>query len=343
MTTKAAVDLPYIIAKVRAMRSAMYEGDRLAALNRARTVPELAQRLGFGEIAAGHLQVERLLTARHVADLVKVARLLDGRPGALCDWLLARYQLENLKVTLRFWAAGEPVERLAGLLVEVPGFPALAVEELTEARDLSGFIRLVQEPIFARGLSEGLDYWQSEGRTFLAEAGLDAAYFRELHEQQAALGAADRAATRRVVGADIDIYNLLLVTRSQVNYHLQLEDVQPFVVAGGTITRSSLLEARGETPGAILSKLPSVAALHLGDVMPESLPELEDALLLRLHGLANRRYYQSMLDLGAPVAFYYLKRNELANLVRVVEGLRYELQWSDVAKRLVPPLTGETG
>jgi hypothetical protein len=49
-----------------------------------------------------------------------------------------------------------------------------------------------------------------------------------------------------------------------------------------------------------------------------------------------------MLDLGAPVAFFYIKRNELANLIKVVEGLRYELTWAEVAKRFVPPLTDQT-
>ena len=343
MSTKIVLGLNYTIAKVRAMRSGLYEGARLASLERAGNVPELAQRLGFGEVAVGALQLEALLTTRHVADLLRVARLLSGARGELSDWLLARYQMENLKVVLRFWAAGEPLERLARHLVEVPGLEPLAVERLAEARDLAAFIRLVGEPVFARGLSEGVTYWEAEGRTFLAEAGLDAAYFQELLRRLDRLGRPDRRATDPLVRSDLDGYNLLLVTRAQLNYHLELEDVARFVVPGGRIRHSALTRARGQSLGDILTALRAVEVLHLGETPPGSLPELEDAMALRLYRLANRRYYGSMLDLGAPVAFYYLKRNELANLIKVVEGLRYEVDWQEVARRLVPPLTEKVG
>ena len=343
MSTKTAVGLPYTIAKVRAMRSRLYEGDRLGELERARSIPELAQRLGFGEVAVGHLQLEALLVARHIADLLKVAPLLDGARGELYDWLLVRYQMENLKVVLRFWAAGEPVGQLARHLVEVPGLPSLPVAELAEVGDLADFIGLVPEPVFARGLSRGLAYWQAEGRTFFAETGLDAAYFQELIRRHAALGRADRQVTEQLVRVDLDTYNVLLVARAQLNYHLQLEDVAGFVVAGGRISPEALVEARGQALSDILSRLEALALMHLGEEMPTTLPQLEDAMALRLYRVANRRYYQSMLDLGAVVAFYYLKRNELANLVRVVEGLRYQVGWSEISGRLIPPSSGRAG
>jgi len=338
---KVTVDLTYTIAKVRAMRSDLYEGPQLAALERASNIPELAQLLGFEEAALSALELESLLTARHVADLLRVGRLLDGARGRLFDWLLARYQMENLKVVLRFWAAGEPLERLSRMLVEVEGLEPLPVEALAEARDLGGFIRLVPEPVFAEGLSQGVSYWEAEGRTFLAEAGLDAAYFRELIRRHHELGRADRTATDLLIRSDLDGYNLLVVCRAQLNYHLQLEDVARFVVAGGRIPRSALLQARGDSLTDILTGLRVMEVLHLGESLPGSLPELEDAMTLRLYRVANRCYYQSMLDLGGPVAFYYLKRNELANLIKVAEGLRYEVSWAEVARRLVPPLAGE--
>jgi vacuolar-type H+-ATPase subunit C/Vma6 len=342
MNTSVSVKLDYSIAKVRAMRGMMFEGPRLLALERARSLPDLAQKLGLGEVAVGHLQLEALLTTRHIADLCRVASFLQGAQDSLFHWLLARYQVENLKVVLRFWAAGEPMEQLATHLVEAPGMRRLPIEALAESRDLGAFIHQVPEPIFAAGLSEGLTYWGAEGRTFLAEAGLDAAYFRELIHRRDNLDRGDRAGVTRLLGADIDIYNVFLVGRAQLNYHLQLEDVAGFVIAGGRIPRAELLAARTES----LSDF--VQALRLGELLAlsaeevASLPDLEDAMTLRLYRVANRRYYQSMLDLGALVGFYYLKRNELANLIRVVEGLRYEVAWPEIIRRLVPTPTGKT-
>jgi len=343
MSATVAVSLMYSIAKIRAMRSSMFEGPRLLALERARNLPDLAQKLGLGELAVGHLRLEALLTNRHIADLNRIASLLEGARDHLFRWLLARYQVENLKVVLRFWAAGEPMERLSGLLVEVPGVQPLPVEALAESRGLGGFIRQVPEPIFVAGLSEGLAYWEAEGRTFLAEAGLDAAYFRELVLRHNGLAKGDREPITPLLAADIDAYNVFLIGRAQLNYHLQLEDVAPFIVAGGRIGHSALLTARCETVSDLVESLRLGAALRLPDTGVGSLPDLEDAMALRLYRLANRRYYQSMLDLGALVAFYYLKRTELANLIRVVEGLRYEVPWPELLRRLMPSPAAEAG
>jgi len=343
MSANVAVSLVYSIAKIRAMRSMMFEGPRLVALERARNLPDLAQKLGLGEVALGHLRLEALLTARHVADLHRIAVLLSEARDELFRWLLTRYQVENLKVVLRFWAAGEPLERMPAHLVEVPGAPPLPVEALAESRDLGAFIRRVPEPIFASGLSEGLSYWQAEGHTFLAEAGLDAAYFRELVLRRNTLSPADREPVTPVVAADIDAYNVFLVGRAQLNYHLALEDVSRFIVVGGRIGGATLAGARCESLSDLVASLRLAELLHLSGKEVTSLPELEDAMTLRLYRLANRRYYQSMSDLGALVAFYYLKRNELANLIRVVEGLRYEVPWSELVRRLVPPPAAETG
>jgi vacuolar-type H+-ATPase subunit C/Vma6 len=343
MSAKVAVSLPYSIAKIRAMRGALFEGPRLLALERARNLPDLAQKLGLGPVAVDHLRLEALLTTRHIADLSRTASLLTGARGRLFDWLLLRYQMENLKVVLRFWAAGEPLERLSGHLVEVPGVARLPVEALAESRDLGSFIRQVPEPIFASGLREGLAYWEAEERTFLAEAGLDAAYFRELVLRRDNLSSGDRESVTPLVAADIDGYNLFLVGRAQLNYHLQLEDVTRFVVAGGLISGRLLLCAHVKSVSELVESLRLVRVLHLARTEVADLAELEDIMTVRLYRLANQRYYQSMLELGALVAFYYLKRNELANLIRAVEGLRYEVTWPEVLRRLVPSPGAETG
>jgi vacuolar-type H+-ATPase subunit C/Vma6 len=81
-----------------------------------------------------------------------------------------------------------------------------------------------------------------------------------------------------------------------------------------------------------------------GDLLPRGpLPELrtiadlERVLWERALQRANTQFYQSVGDLGAAVAFYAIKRVELANLFRVIEGVRYGMEPDAIRQGLIRP------
>ena len=55
----------------------------------------------------------------------------------------------------------------------------------------------------------------------------------------------------------------------------------------------------------------------------------------RLLVVANRQFYRSTEDCGGVQAFFVLKRVEFANLVRVIEGVRYGLGPEGIRKGLI--------
>jgi vacuolar-type H+-ATPase subunit C/Vma6 len=328
-------NLDFTIAKVRGMRGKLFEGDRLAALCASPSVEDLAAALAPQEPVGDAVGLQRILTGRHVADLHGILVHLDGRPADLFRWLLRRYQVENLKIVLRCRAAGAGPATVARYAAHVPPDLRLPVEDLMKANDLEGLINRIPVPALRDAALLGLGDTEESGRLFYVEARLDQAFFSGLDERAAALRGEARRHVRSLVSRELDVYNTMLVLRAVFNYGINFNKLRLLLAPFGALVGLRLLEELRAAPGldAAADLLP--AGLVGGPGQPVSGERVETVLWRGLVALANRVYYGAVLDFGAVVAFTYLKRVELANLVRISEQVRQGAASVDIRRRLI--------
>jgi vacuolar-type H+-ATPase subunit C/Vma6 len=168
----------------------------------------------------------------------------------------------------------------------------------------------------------GLGEYEESGRLFFVETHVDRALFKGLHDAAARLPASEQEA-RNLVDIELDIYNLTLVLRGLFNYGLGFNKLRSlFAPIGRSVTAAvlddlrtaqALADAVGRVPNALLDDAES----------PVSPDRLEEALWGRLLRVANRTYYSVPVGVAPVVAFYYIKRVELRNLIKISEGLRH--------------------
>ncbi|NIA21897.1 MAG: hypothetical protein GWP05_08050, partial [Anaerolineaceae bacterium] len=70
---------------------------------------------------------------------------------------------------------------------------------------------------------------------------------------------------------------------------------------------------------------------------PAELPAIERRLWRRYYALANRAYFASQFDVGCLYAYSAIRRMELANLITVVELIRYGLSSQQAGDRFLAP------
>ena len=119
---RSTVCFDFINAKVRGKRSKLFESHRLRSLAECRTLPDLFRRVYPSRGFTNHLDFERLLLSDHIRHLDKVSRYLSGRVSDLFQWLMVRYQLENLKVVVRVFMSKENRDGQAVGLAQPGGF-----------------------------------------------------------------------------------------------------------------------------------------------------------------------------------------------------------------------------
>ena len=323
----------FINAKVRGMRSKLLEGNRLIALAESKGLPELFRRVQPAYTFESHLAFERDMLADHIRELALILKYLPGRVGDLFYWLLAYYQLENLKVALRAYVAKEAAADAEPMMAPVPAFLALPLQRLFEAPDLRRFAQGVPVAEFRAALIAETGASAETPDPAVLDTALDKAYCERLLELCPGMD----EWILRLVFYDVDVRSLFLIFRAKFNYKVAFSEIERFIVASGVyLTRdlAARLYAARDLPQAI-------GAVPLG-ILPRarrrgilSLRELEETLLLQQYRLANRCFVESVVNISAVVAYYYIKRVEFGNIVRVTEGVRHGMPRADIESRLL--------
>ena len=321
-----ASDFDFIHAKIHGLRSRVFERDRLDELCNLRTIEQLWQRIYPDAEPADHHSLQRRLLADQVHTLDTVRNHLPQRLRPFMDWVVRRFQVENIKVLLRGWKRREPAARVAAMLAPLPEDMELPVRAFLAATSLADFLLLVPHRGLRAAAEEAARHHIETGETFFVEAALDAAFYRILVERQRELPGPHRHGTEELVRLEVEAANVLCLFRLKLNYQMPFDQVQKFLAPGFPhpfrLERLYACEGFEEMVRLVPAELlPRERREGLGGIA-----ELERAIWERLLTVANRCFYRSSGDLGAVAAFVVIKRVELANLIRVIEGVRYGME-----------------
>ena len=336
MASRTATDLDFLAANVHGRRSRLAEADRLDELCRVRSLPELAQRVLPGEQVLSVEDLQRRLVLAQVHEMAFIAARLDGASGHLLDWLCARFQMENIKVLARGFSRGLALDELRLHLVPLGGGLAFEEEVLGAADSIEAFAAAVLSPPLREGIERAIPLYRERPRPFFVEAGLDHGYLVELLARARRVPAADQRDVLQIARQEADTFHLALVVRGKFHYGLDLETLMTFHVSGSRISQN-LFQAMVRA-----EHLSEVASMADGVAIDASPGELTDAATLEILAwnrylrVANWVFRRSHMGLGAVVAFEAVRRVELANLIRLSEGIRAGLSPDDIRRRLIP-------
>lgn len=325
----------FIQAKIHGLRSRVYEQDRLDELCDLRTVAQLWHRLYPDATPGDHRELQRRLLSDHVRTLEVVRRHLPGAVAPLYVWMMQRLQIENLKVLLRAWKAHEPFERVAPFLAPVAKDLELDARAFLKADGLADLVALIPDPALRAAAERGSASYADKGDTFFLEAALDGAYYTGLLTRERELPSPHREGVELVIRGEIAVYDILTLFRLKLNYGLRYEQAARFFVPGAR--HAAELDRLFAFPdfSDMVKFLPhDLFPLNDGQGIL-TIADLERALWRRLFQIANSQFYHSVADLGIAVAFYTIKRVELANLFHVIEAVRYDLAPGAIRQGLI--------
>jgi len=330
-------NIDVICAKAHARRAAIYEKERLARLCELRGFSNLVAEVFPEEGIEDHRQFQKRLTEDHLSQVTWILKYLGGRPYELFSWLLQRYRIENLKVIFRGFHARLGPQEVGRHLIATPDQPPLPVEEMVGAANPDEFAELVPDHALGAMVTRSMESYKKNKKPFFFEAAVDGLFYSRLLSIADEPSLEDLSGCLPMLALEADIYLLMLVLRAKLNYGVDFSEIEPFVHIRGAVRVEALnaICAAGGLSEAIGS-LPKNLARAIGENI-ETIGELERALRAYFHTQVNAAFYASGISLAVAVAFYYLKRIELENLIRLSEGYRYGLSAAEMRRCLVPP------
>lgn len=344
MALGTPTDLDFLAANIHGRRSRLAEGAHLDALVRLRSLPELARALVPEGPLLTAVELQRALVAGLVRELGRIASQAVGASGDLLDWLRVRFQVEDLKVLVRGFAAHLGPAEIEPHLIGLPEDLALDAEALAAAETIEAFAAAVPRGPLRDGFARAVPLFNRLPRPFFPEAGLDCGYLGELVARAARIGGTEGETILEIARQEADTFHLMLVVRGRFSYGLKPEVLRPFHVSG------SHLAAEGFDRMVAAEDLAAAASQAVGlaiDASPARAEALDAAALEaaawdRFHRLANRAFRRSHMGLGAVVAYAAIRRVELANLITLTEGIRAALAPDVLRRRLIPRTVAET-
>jgi V/A-type H+/Na+-transporting ATPase subunit C len=343
-TGQTAGDLDFLAARLHARRSRMAETKRLDDLCRIRTLPEFLNTVFPDSEINGVLDFQCLLVHELIGELSGFCTNMSAPGSDLFDWMLVRFQVENLKVLIRACLAKTPVKEFDRYLISLPVGLSLDTQGLVAAESLEGFVRLVPKGLLRENLERALEIYSDYLRPFFFEAALDRGYFQGLLARMEKLSQEDREIIKPMFCQEVDIFHFMLITRGKFHYNLTSDLLLPLHVSGTRIP-SALFTAALNDPDIYTSVIriaqrmfdivPFEQRLNDGS-MPVVLSLLEGLAWKRFLCLANIAFRKSHMGLGTIMAYVGLRRVEIANLITISEGIRNGITAETIRGRLIP-------
>jgi V/A-type H+/Na+-transporting ATPase subunit C len=323
-----------ISARVRAMYSRLLSTEDLIRLSDVPDVPNLVSQLKHTVYGSylDNLKERDFVPDRLVLQLKgKLAdayhTVITTAPGnirPLLTQLYRYFEVENLKAVLRGIAANSSWDHVQAVLFPFGSMNALPLQAMVEAGNITAAVDLLNNSLYAQTLSFAMKRYATEQNLFPLEVALDLNYWRQLWKEAKQLQGSDRDQALRIVGALLDMNNLMWAIRYRVYYQLSEEELINYTLPFGHRLHDEdvrAIAAGMDIPSVverIYPGLSDVAALL--NEPRRGLPKLESLMKRHLMQQCMAAFVGNPFHAGLPLAFLILSDLEIQDLTVLIEA-----------------------
>ena len=260
--------------------------------------------------------------------------------------LLLRFEIENLKQTLRLWLdqtlRGRDISSAAGYLFRGRVVHDIDWDALIHASDTGELARLLEKTPYAASLAAREGGIESAGTLFAVEIDFDLLFYRGVRSAAEELDAQDAAIVERILGVEIGMENLSRVFRFRHFYELPAERILAAVIPGGLhIGGASIgktLSGASETellPGLIGDAYPDFSRLapQAGGDPVSRLTLIEELLAEIQRREVHRLLLGNPFTIGILLAYFFMKHREITRLSTILNAKGYGMDEDAIRER----------
>jgi vacuolar-type H+-ATPase subunit C/Vma6 len=266
--------------------------------------------------------IDRILREVTAGRFRRAMHSLTGEPRRVATILLSRWDLDNLAFALRLWHSKD-----TGLLSSLT-FPSfvhdIPIYDVVEAETIEEIALLLRHTPYIEPVSASVKMYRDKGSILFVEIALERDHYARLLAAIRGLGGADTVKAHKIIAAEIDVINLSWLARLTEYYEVQPGSFHNFAIPG-----PSEISRRLSEPGLTSEGLKEIRSDFASTWMPggvegeiriESIALMESITSEMAVGAARSLLAGYPFSIGCVLAFYLLKRTELANLQTVFGG-----------------------
>jgi len=336
-----------INTKLSAMRSQMLKEKDFEYLMNAKDLTEIFDYLNthtyyetfFKGLDGSHLhraELEVPLLRERIYEIEKIVHYLQGTEKQMVLQLLARHEVESLRLLIRGIAGDDDLLNIEQHLIYSEKYTKIPFEKLLKAGSWDDFKELLKGTDYYRIL-EIYSTLSLEEDLFAVEKSIERYYYDEVNKTVEKLDHKKNSDLIEIIQKENDILNLIWFYRGKKFYHLSREELLAYAFQGGLKIKESNIRKLGE--------IKSMEAFH---EMMKNFSEYAflfnhtKTLDLYMERRRERYFYYMYLEmyqknkgLGKVVAFLRLTRFEIDDIKSIIESKRYRMTVEETKKYLI--------
>jgi V/A-type H+-transporting ATPase subunit C len=338
-----------IQARVRAMYSTLFTSPVWAGLCEADEfglLIETIQQTAYGPYLS-RVEHDQLTPRRAIFQIKQrmadtyfaVIRLAPGPTRALLTQLYRHFEIANLKAVLRGIVAGAGWEQVLYVLFPLGPVTVLPARRMMEAGSITAAVDLLRGTVYYDTLAHSMDRYTAEQSLFPLEVALDLTYWRTLWRDVNQLPGGDRTQALRIVGALVDMNNLMWAIRYRVYHHLAEEEIINYTLPFGYRVQDENIRsiAAGADIGQIVTRLyPALTGVDALLQQPQrGLPELELQLQRQVADQCRTAFTGYPFHVGILLGYLILTEWEIQDLTVLIEAKAARMPVDQFASHLL--------
>jgi V/A-type H+-transporting ATPase subunit C len=279
-------------------------------------------------------QLEKLLTHASEWGFIRLTHFLDARDKRFIRIYVLENEIELLKQMIRVVLVNDLVFTDLSVNPYFLKYYTFDPYKLAEAQNLTEFLEMLKNTAYHALLAQ---FFEDSGDLdmFKVEMVLDTYFYRMYWKAvKKRLDGQDRKAVMRAVGGDVDMLNILWILRCKKFFNIPKELIYSFI-----------LPVNYRVPKERLVAMVESAAL--GDAREIVAGTAYSALLEGDYAYLEQMYQTLSAAIMGKIARYnsfsivrvlhYIKRKdaEISNLIRIIEGVRYNIDKNELRKYLI--------
>jgi len=246
MKASALSKYSFINAKLRARISKILPDELLQEIAKASSLDAaltLLRKTGFAGLGktyseTGDLkQVELDLLKKEIELYRDIREYLHPGPRELVDALLSKFEIDNLKNTIRIYFNRKihksTDESIVHYILYDTIIHKIPVDLIINAHNFDEIAGLCDAAPYGRIIRRYSQTVEANGSLFRMEIALDHFYYQNLISSINKLDSGDRNIALRIIGVEIDLQNISWVIRFKNFYSLTLKEILTVIIPGG--------------------------------------------------------------------------------------------------------------
>ncbi|MBI1870941.1 MAG: V-type ATPase subunit [Chlamydiae bacterium] len=336
-------DYSYLNARVRGMKSALFQNSDFQELIRSKNLQEAVEILKNKHLASylnnpsHEISLERVEEALR-RDLCQITQTLlnslEGRPKILFETLLLFWDMEAIKTVLRGKFSERDPDEILSSTFPVGRLNEALLKELSGAANVRSVIEILitWKSIFSKSLGKVLSQFEETQNLFILESTLEKDFLNQINQTLQHLSL-NELSLRKMMNDLKDIFNARSSLRIR-GQELTLDQTLEYYLDKGThLGKGQFIQiVQSETSESACHLIASILMIS---EKPKDEVELERILDQRLFKNGMRSFLGDPLGFDLLLGFLFYKIAEVRNIRLILRGKKTNISMGKLEKELL--------